>query len=77
MAAMKTADWVGIIVKYGLPLIIDVLRPVIKDVLGVEIPKAKEAELGDAIRIEFAKRNNVHRAEKIYAGVVRRIPPVA
>lgn len=77
MAAMKTGDWVGIIVKYGLPLIIDVLRPVLKDVLGVEIPKAKETELGDAIRLEFGKARNVNRAEKIYAGVIRRAPPVA
>lgn len=77
MAAMKTGDWLGIIIKYGLPLIIDVLRPVLKDVLGVEIPKAKEDELGSAIRIEFGKAKNVHRAEKIYAGVIRRVPPVA
>ena len=77
MAAMKQADWVGIIIKYGLPLIIDVLRPVLKDVLGVEVPKAKEGELGDAIRIEFGKARNVARAEKIYTGVIRRVPPVA
>lgn len=77
MAAMKQSDWIGVIIKYGLPLIIDVLRPVLKDVLGVEIPKAKEDELGTAIRLEFGKPRNVHRAEKIYAGVIRRGPPVA
>ena len=73
---MNRDDWLKAAIPYLMPLIIDVVRAGLHEI-GIDLDRGQSSKLEDAFKLEFGKAKNVTRAEKIYAGIAHRIPPVA